>query len=54
MKYMVQDDYAKRNVEDDRKYATSIKNRVHNNRVSEEKSKEFNIVSNKVYPETRA
>ena len=46
---MVQDDYARRNAEDDRKYATAIKNRVHNNRVSEQKTRDFNIISNKRY-----
>lgn len=51
---MIQDDYGRRNVEDDTKYENTIKNKVHNNRVVEEKNKEFNIVTNTNYPESRA
>ena len=39
MRYVVQDEYGRRNFEDDKKYETIIKNRVHNNRLLEEKAK---------------
>ena len=39
MRYVVQDEYGRRNFEDDKKYETIIKTRVHNNRLLEEKAK---------------
>ena len=36
------------------KYEKVIKNRVHENRVIEEKGKEFNIITNNNYPVSRA
>jgi hypothetical protein len=32
-KYIIEDDYGKRNLEDDDKFECIIKNRVHNNRI---------------------
>ena len=54
MKYVIEDEYGRRNTEDDHKYAATIKNRVHNNRIMEEKGKEFNIITNKDYLPSRA
>ena len=54
LKYCILDEYSRRNIEDDNKYESVIKNRVHNNRIMEEKVKEFNIITTKEYPESRA
>ena len=53
-KYVVLDEYSKRNVEDEDKYNDVIKNHVHFGRVLDEKVKEFNIVTNIPYKESRA
>jgi len=39
MKYFIEDEYGRRNVEDDEKHDQIVKNRVHNGRIEEHKSK---------------
>lgn len=53
-KYIIEDDYGKRNLEDDDRFERIIKNRVHNNRIKQEKAKQFDIVNNKTYRPERA
>ena len=48
------DEYAKRNEEDENKQMEVMKNHVHFGRVLDEKCKEFDIVTNIPYKETRA
>ena len=54
LKYCIEDEYNRRNVEDEQKYEAVIKNKVHNGRVMDEKMKEFDIITMKNYPEDRA
>lgn len=53
MKYVVQDEYGQRNVEEEEKQERIIKNRVHDGRLLDEKAKEFDIITNKFYPQDR-
>ena len=54
VKYMVLDEYAQRNLDQEQKDAKVLKNHVHFGRVLDEKAKEFDIVTNKAYASTRA
>lgn len=53
-KYVVLDEYDKRNLEEETKQEKILKNHVHFGRVLDEKCKEFNIITNFPYKETRA
>jgi len=48
-KYVVLDEYQKRNVEEDDKHEKLIKEHVHFGRILDEKAKQFDIVTNKPY-----
>lgn len=54
IKYCIEDEYNRRNVEDEQKYEAVIKNKIHNGRIIDEKLKEFDIITMKNYPEDRA
>jgi hypothetical protein len=53
MKYVVQDEYGQRNIEEEDKHERIIKNRVHDGRLLDEKAKEFDIITNKFHPQDR-
>ena len=45
MKYVIEDDYAKRNVEDDEKKESVMRNRIKNSQKLEKKAREFDIIN---------
>ena len=54
MRYLIEDEYKRRNDEDQDNHLRIMKNHVHDGRILEEKSKEFDIINSKnVYSSDR-
>jgi len=53
-KYVVLDEYQRRNLEEEARQEQVLKNHVHFGRILDEKAKQFDIVTNSPYKQTRA